>query len=87
MIWQLPLTAILSYNKLKNISIYWLGELALQPINFTKSYYAQTGAGIKYAFNSETEIEFVYTIFGNDYIVEEDGFAQTLNLGFRLTLN
>ncbi|QQS66523.1 MAG: DUF547 domain-containing protein [Chlorobiota bacterium] len=87
MIWQIPLTAILSYNKLKNISIYWLGELALQPINFTKSYYAQTGAGIKYAFNSETEIEFLYTIFGNDYIVEEDGFAQTLNLGFRLTLN
>lgn len=49
-------------------------------------YFYQAGAGAKYQFTPDFEIELLYTGFRNRFILENDGSASTFNLGIRFNI-
>ncbi|MEL6193356.1 MAG: DUF547 domain-containing protein [Bacteroidota bacterium] len=80
-----PVTLILSYfpepqltvYALNGFSPYWAPEW---------DYFYQAGAGAKYQFTRQLELEVLYTYFTNQFLQENNGRASTVNLGFRFNL-
>lgn len=78
-----PVTLILSYFPVKNLTIYGLSSYSpyfLDPYD----YFYQYGLGAKYQFTQAFELEFLYTNFNNKFLNEApNGNASTINLGVR----
>jgi hypothetical protein len=77
-----PLTVIASYFPepkttlylLNGVSPYWAPNL---------DWFYQSGAGAKYQFNRNFEVELLYTWFTNAFLIENNGRASTFNVGIR----
>lgn len=81
----LPLKAILSYFPTQRTTLYVSGEITpyLQPF---LNYYLQTGLGAKYELMpNQLEVELLYTLFSNQFLMVNKGRASTLNVGIRWT--
>lgn len=78
-----PVTLIASYFPepkttlylLNGFSPYWSPNL---------DWFYQVGAGAKYQFSRNFEIEFLYTKFTNSFLLENNGRASTFNFGIRI---
>lgn len=78
-----PVTLIASYFPepkttlylLNGFSPYWSPDL---------DWFYQVGAGAKYQFSRNFEIEFLYTKFTNSFLLENNGRASTFNFGIRI---
>ena len=80
-----PVTVIGSYFPVQNATIYAItGFSPYWQKNF--DYFYQLGIGSKYQFSSSFELELLYTIFRNEYLLENKGTAATYNLGVRYSL-
>jgi len=78
-----PLTLIFSYVPTKKISTYLLSGYSPywgKPFD----YFVQLGAGVKYQFTPQIEIEFLSTWFDNKFLAKNNGDASTINLGLRI---
>lgn len=77
-----PLTLIASYFPepkttlylLNGVSPYWSPDL---------DWFYQSGAGAKYQFTRNFEIELLYTWFTNAFLIQNNGRASTFNFGLR----
>jgi len=79
---SIPVTSILSYYPVKNVTIYGLAgfsPFAAIPFN----YFYQMGLGFKYQMTPNFEVELLATNFSNRYLERVDGNAATWNIGFR----
>ena len=80
-----PTTFIFSYNPNAKTTIYALGGFS--PFWQSKfDYFVQGGAGVKYQFTKNVEIELLYTGFRTKFLLETGGNAATYNVGFRYNL-
>jgi len=80
-----PVTGIVSYFPNPKTTIYGLGSYS--PFWQTDfDYFTQVGAGVKYQFNPNFELELLATSFSSAFIQDADGSASTVNLGLRFNL-
>ncbi|OAV44256.1 DUF547 domain-containing protein [Lewinella sp. 4G2] len=80
-----PLTGIVSYFPTPKATIYGLASYA--PYwQSEPDYFYQLGAGAKYQFTPNLELELLYTAFDNQFLSSVDGNASTVNLGLRFNL-
>jgi len=80
-----PVTLIFSYNPTSKVTLYTLGSYSpYWQSDF--DYFAQAGLGAKYQFNSNLELELLYTGFTNKFLNDTGGAAATYNVGFRFNL-
>ena len=78
-----PVTLIGSYFPNRKTTVYLLGNYS--PYWTTEdSYFVQAGAGAKYQFTRNFEVELLYSLFSNKYLAENEGRASTFNLGIRI---
>lgn len=80
-----PVTGIVSYFPTPKATLYGLASYApyWQENN---DYFYQLGAGAKYQFTPNLELELLVTAFENQFISNNDGQAGTVNLGLRVNL-
>lgn len=80
-----PVTGIVSYFPTPKATLYGLASYApyWQENN---DYFYQLGAGAKYQFTPNFELELLVTAFDNQFISNNDGQAGTVNLGIRVNL-
>lgn len=80
-----PVTAIFSYNPVANMTLYVLnGYSPYWQENY--DYFYQYGAGFKYQFTPNFELELLYTDFTNQFLGDTGGQASTFNLGLRFNI-
>jgi len=80
-----PVTAIFSYVPTTKIVLYALGSYSpFWQENF--DYFRQFGAGAKYQFTPNLELEVLYTDFSNQFLAQSNGQAETINLGLRVNI-
>ena len=80
-----PVVLIFSYVPTTKLTIYTIGSYSpFWQENF--DYFTQYGIGTKYQFTPDFEIELLYTDFSNQFLVNNNGQAQTINLGLRVNL-
>jgi len=80
-----PATVIFSYVPSNKLTIYALsGYSPFWQSDF--DYFRQFGAGAKYQFTPNFELELLYTDFSNKFLAETGGQAQTINLGIRFNM-
>ena len=80
-----PATVILSYFPNPKTTLYTLsGYSPFWQEDY--DYFAQLGAGAKYQFTPQFELELLYTYFTNEFLQENNGRAATYNLGIRYNL-
>jgi hypothetical protein len=80
-----PVIAIFSYNPNLKTTLYAISGFS----PFWQSdfdYFYQYGAGAKYQFTPDVEIELLVTDFTNKFLDDTGGNAATFNLGFRFNL-
>ena len=80
-----PVTLIFSYNPNPKITVYTLGGFSpywQDPFD----YFLQGGAGAKYQFSRNVEVELLYTGFSTKFLNDTGGKAATYNIGFRYNL-
>ncbi len=79
---SVPATAILSYTPTRKTTFYALtGFAPIAQIPF--QFFTQAGVGGKYQFTPKVELELLYTLFTSQQLIDNDGDAQTINMGFR----
>lgn len=78
-----PLTLISSYFPTPKWTLYVLGGYSPFWFQDEYEYFRQFGAGTKYQFTPNYEIELLYTDFSNTGLSNSGGQAATYNLGFR----
>ncbi len=77
-----PIMLILSYVPTQKISTYFLSGYS--PFwGSAFDYFVQIGAGFKYQFTPQLELELLTTWFDNQFLEQNDGNAQTINIGVR----
>jgi hypothetical protein len=80
-----PVTGIFSYFPTPKATLYGLASYSpFWQENF--DYFYQLGAGAKYQFTPNFEIELLATAFDNQFLNSVDGNAGTVNLGIRFNL-
>ena len=80
-----PVTGIVSYFPTPKATLYGLASYApYWQEDF--DYFYQLGAGAKYQFTPNLELELLVTAFDNQFISNNDGQAGTVNLGLRINL-
>ena len=80
-----PATLIFSYNPNPKTTIYTLGGYSpFWQDNF--DYFVQFGAGVKYQFTPNFELEVLVTDFSNQFLSNTGGQAATYNLGIRYNI-
>lgn len=80
-----PVTLIGSYFPNPKTTLYLItGYSPFWQANF--DYFYQAGAGAKYQFTKDFEIELLYTGFRNKFILQNNGNAATFNLGVRFNI-
>ena len=80
-----PVTGIVSYFPTPKATLYGLASYA--PYwQENRDYFYQLGAGAKYQFTRNFELELLYTAFDNQFLSSVDGNASTVNLGIRFNL-
>ena len=80
-----PVTGIVSYFPTPQATVYGLASYApYWQENF--DYFYQLGAGAKYQFTPNLELEILATAFQNGFIADNNGNAGTVNLGLRFNL-
>lgn len=80
-----PVTGIFSYFPTPKATLYGLASYSpFWQENF--DYFYQLGAGAKYQFTPNFEIELLATAFDNQFLNSVDGNAGTVNLGIRVNL-
>lgn len=81
-----PATVILSYFPNPQTTLYWLNGYS--PYWTPQiDYFAQTGLGGKYQITRDLEFEVLYTLFTNSFLQQNNGRAQTINLGLRVNVD
>lgn len=81
-----PGTLILSYFPNPKTTIYALGGFSPYYLD-EFDYFYQAGTGLKYQFTRKFELEFLYTHFRNQFLLDNNGMASTLNFGIRFNTN
>lgn len=81
---SIPVTGILSYFPIRNLSFYALAQYS-PFLNTNDKYFYQLGTGIKYQLNPNFELETSYTYFNNRFLRSANGSARTINLGIRIS--
>ncbi len=81
-----PGTLILSYFPNPKTTIYALGGFSPYYLD-EFDYFYQAGTGLKYQFTRKFELEFLYTHFRNQFLLDSNGMASTLNFGIRFNTN
>jgi len=79
---SVPVTSILSWYPVKNVTIYGLAGFSpfvVSPFD----YFAQAGLGFKYQVTPNFELELLSTAFTNRNLARVDGNAATYNIGIR----
>ncbi|MEL6652829.1 MAG: DUF547 domain-containing protein, partial [Bacteroidota bacterium] len=80
-----PATVIASYFPNRKTTLYALSSFSpFWQQNF--DYFFQFGAGSKYQFTPDLELELSYTYFSNAFLLANMGQAGTYNLGLRFNL-
>jgi len=80
-----PVTLIFSYNPDPKTTLYTIGSYSpFWQDNF--DYFWQVGAGAKYQFTPNLELELLVTDFTNQFLTDTGGQAATFNLGFRFNI-
>ncbi|MEM6346415.1 MAG: DUF547 domain-containing protein [Bacteroidota bacterium] len=80
-----PATVIGSFFPNKKTTLYALGSFSpFWQQNF--DYFWQVGAGSKYQFTPDLELELSYTYFSNAFLATNMGQAGTYNLGLRFNI-
>ncbi|MEM9258889.1 MAG: DUF547 domain-containing protein, partial [Bacteroidota bacterium] len=80
-----PVTGIVSYFPNPKTTLYGLASYApFWQENY--DYFYQLGAGAKYQFTPNFELEVLLTAFENDFISTNNGNAGTVNFGVRVNL-
>lgn len=77
-----PITAILSYFPHPKFTIYGLTNYT-PAVAIPYDYFYQVGSGAKYQITRKFELELLYTVFRNKFIIENGGTASTFNMGIR----
>ncbi len=80
-----PVTVIGSYFPTPKSTLYIISGFSPY---WQKSfdYFYQVGSGVKYQISSDFEVELLYTLFRNKFILSNDGTADTFNIGLRYNL-
>lgn len=81
-----PGTLIVSYFPNPNTTVYALGGFSPY-LQEEFDYFYQAGAGLKYQFSRKFELEVLYTHFRNQFLLDNDGKASTINFGIRFNTN
>lgn len=81
-----PGTLIVSYFPNPNTTVYALSGFSPY-LQEEFDYFYQAGAGLKYQFSRKFELEFLYTHFRNQFLLDNDGKASTINFGIRFNTN
>ena len=80
-----PVTAIFSYVPTNKLTVYTLGSYS--PFwSGGNDYFYQYGFGSKFQFTPNFEIEVLYTDFTNNFLRNDGGQAETINLGLRINI-
>lgn len=80
-----PVQLILSYFPNSKTTIYSLG--AYSPYwQEDFDYFYQAGLGAKYQITPKLEVELLYTQFRNQFILDTNGSASTMNFGLRISV-
>jgi len=80
-----PVTVIFSYFPTSKATIYSISGFS--PYwQQTFDYFYQIGAGTKYQFTPDFELELLYTAFRSKGLIENNGSASTYNFGIRYNL-
>lgn len=80
-----PVQLILSYFPNRKTTIYSIG--AYSPYWQDEfDYFYQAGLGAKYQITPKLEVELLYTLFRNQFILETNGSASTMNFGLRISV-
>lgn len=80
-----PVQTIFSYFPNAKTTFYVLGSYSpYWQSDF--DYFYQYGAGVKYQLNPRLEVELLHTQFRNQFILDTNGGASTLNLGVRISV-
>lgn len=80
-----PVTAIFSYNPNAKTTLYAIsGFSPFWQADF--DYFYQYGAGAKYQFTPDVELELLVTDFTNKFLSDTGGNAATFNVGFRFNI-
>lgn len=80
-----PVTVIATYLPRWDWSVY--GLIGYSPYwQSPYDWFGQAGVGVKHQFTRKVELELLYTGFTNRNLVENDGRAQTINLGLRVNV-
>ncbi len=80
-----PVVLIFSYVPTPEITLYTIGGYSpYWQEQF--DYFRQYGAGAKYQFTPNFEIELLYTDFSNQFLNGIEGEAETINLGIRINI-
>lgn len=80
-----PVTGIFSYFPTPKTTLYGLASYSpYWQEDF--DYFYQFGAGAKYQFTPNVELELLATAFDNEFLASVDGSASTVNLGIRFNL-
>ncbi len=80
-----PVTLIFSYNPNPKTTLYTIGGYSpFWQSNF--DYFLQGGAGVKYQFTPNFELELLVTDFTNKFLRDTGGTAATFNLGIRYNI-
>ncbi|MDF1696897.1 MAG: DUF547 domain-containing protein [Saprospiraceae bacterium] len=77
-----PMTVILSYFPIKNVTLYGLAGYSPY-LASPYDYFTQFGLGAKFQLSPNFEIEFLATDFSNKYLNSINGSAATYNFGLR----
>lgn len=81
-----PGTLIVSYFPNPNTTVYALSGFSPY-LQEEFDYFYQAGAGLKYQFSRKFELEVLYTHFRNQFLLDNDGKASTINFGIRFNTN
>jgi len=76
-----PVSAILSYYPVDGVTTYLMASGSAG-----SSLWGQSGLGAKYLINPLIELEALYSVFTNEFLLDVDGGAQTFNIGLRISL-
>lgn len=80
-----PVQAIFSYFPNKKTTLYTIGSYSpYWQENF--DYFYQAGLGAKYQITPKLEAEVLYTQFRNQFILDTNGTASTINFGLRISI-
>ena len=78
-----PVTLIFSYVPTTKLTLYTIGGYSPMWTQDPYDYFYQYGVGTKYQFTPDVEIELLYTDFTNRGLRNDNGVAETINLGLR----